>query len=69
VQDDHGTLAERLAAAVGPKACPSCRQPADTFGTHWPFCSPRCRSADLGRWLTGQYQISRPIEERDLDEG
>ena len=69
VQDDHGTLAERLAAAVGPKACPSCKQPADTFGVHWPFCGPRCRSADLGRWLTGQYQISRPIEERDLDEG
>lgn len=69
VQDDFGTLAERMAAAVGPKACPSCRNPADTFGPNWPFCSPRCRSADLGRWLTGQYQISRPIEERDLDEG
>ena len=69
VAQAHGTLASRLEAALGAKACPSCKAPADTFGSHWPFCSPRCRSADLGRWLTGQYQISRPLEERDLEEG
>ncbi|TVQ32192.1 MAG: DNA gyrase inhibitor YacG [Phycisphaeraceae bacterium] len=39
--------------------------PADTPG---PFCSPRCRMADLGKWFSGDYSISRNIEERDLDE-
>ena len=69
VHASEGTLAERLAGSLGPKPCPSCQRPTDAFGPLWPFCSARCRSADLGRWLAGQYQISRPIEERDLDEG
>jgi tRNA threonylcarbamoyladenosine biosynthesis protein TsaE len=64
-----GTLAERLAGGLGPKPCPGCNAPVGPFADLWPFCSPRCRSADLGRWLGGQYQISRPLEERDLDEG
>ncbi|WP_428389990.1 DNA gyrase inhibitor YacG [Mucisphaera sp.] len=33
------------------------------------FCSPRCRTIDLGKWLDGSYTISRPIEQRDLEEG
>ena len=64
-----GTLAERLAGGLAPRPCPSCKTPVGPFAELWPFCSPRCRSADLGRWLGGQYQISRPLEERDLDEG
>jgi endogenous inhibitor of DNA gyrase (YacG/DUF329 family) len=23
----------------------------------YPFCSPRCRKIDLGRWLDGRYAI------------
>jgi endogenous inhibitor of DNA gyrase (YacG/DUF329 family) len=38
-------------------------------GSHRPFCSQRCRTIDLGSWLTGAYRISRPVEEEDLDEG
>ena len=34
-----------------------------------PFCSQRCRMADLGSWLDSAYRISRPISEEDLDEG
>lgn len=26
-----------------------------------PFCSRRCKLADLGRWLDEDYRISRPI--------
>lgn len=33
-----------------------------------PFCSQRCRIADLGSWLDGAYRISRPISEEDLDQ-
>ena len=69
VEVAEGTLAERLAGGLGPKPCPSCKTPVGPFDTLWPFCTPRCRSADLGRWLGGQYQITRPLEERDLDEG
>jgi tRNA threonylcarbamoyladenosine biosynthesis protein TsaE len=69
VEVPAGTLAERLAGELGPKPCPGCKAPVGPFAELWPFCSPRCRSADLGRWLGGQYQISRPLEERDLDEG
>ncbi|GMV23002.1 MAG: DNA gyrase inhibitor YacG [Vicinamibacterales bacterium] len=37
--------------------CVYCRQrPADT---RWqPFCSERCRLADLGRWLQGDYRVT-----------
>jgi endogenous inhibitor of DNA gyrase (YacG/DUF329 family) len=25
-----------------------------------PFCSDRCRMADLGRWLSGDYRVAGP---------
>jgi hypothetical protein len=32
----------------------------------FPFCSPRCREIDLGKWLTGQYLIpGQDVEETD----
>ena len=34
-----------------------------------PFCSQRCKMADLGNWLDGAYRISRPISEEELDHG
>lgn len=41
-------------------------------GKYFPFCSDRCRTIDLGRWLDGAYQISvkpNPGEEDDADNG
>jgi endogenous inhibitor of DNA gyrase (YacG/DUF329 family) len=51
--------------------CPICKRPvpATPEARHRPFCSERCRTVDLGGWLTGAYRISRPVEEEDLDEG
>ncbi|MCC7204674.1 MAG: tRNA (adenosine(37)-N6)-threonylcarbamoyltransferase complex ATPase subunit type 1 TsaE [Phycisphaeraceae bacterium] len=51
-------------------ACPICGQPAAPIdrNAHFPFCSPRCRMADLNRWLTGHYKISRPVEAADLED-
>ena len=43
-------------APLRPKRpCPECGRPSarDTF----PFCSPRCKSIDLNRWLSGAYAI------------
>lgn len=51
--------------------CPSCqiavlRRPENAF---FPFCSQRCRTIDLGRWLGGEYRIaaSSPDEDEDGD--
>jgi endogenous inhibitor of DNA gyrase (YacG/DUF329 family) len=32
-----------------------------------PFCSPRCRQVDLGRWLTGAYAIPAADKPEDED--
>lgn len=31
----------------------------------FPFCSKRCRTIDLGRWLGEEYRASSPAEEPD----
>jgi endogenous inhibitor of DNA gyrase (YacG/DUF329 family) len=41
-------------------------KPPDSYR---PFCSARCRSADLGKWLDGGYRIGAPVSEEDLDQG
>ncbi len=40
-------------------ACPSCRQPAlFSPANRWrPFCSERCRNADLGAWANEDYRV------------
>ncbi|HEY0009368.1 MAG TPA: DNA gyrase inhibitor YacG [Tepidisphaeraceae bacterium] len=48
--------------------CPICKKPVDEAtvgqkGSTFPFCSPRCRDVDLGRWLDGAYQI--PVQKDD----
>jgi hypothetical protein len=50
--------------------CPICKKPVDENeigkpGSTFPFCSDRCRLIDLGRWLSGKYQI--PSIESDAD--
>ena len=47
-------------------ACPICGKPATQ--AHRPFCSPRCRNIDLGRWLRGVYRVETdeaPEDDRD----
>jgi len=41
--------------------CVYCRQrPVDP--RRRPFCSERCRMADLGRWLGGEYRVAGPAQ-------
>lgn len=49
--------------------CPVCAKAASVHTAEFPFCSPRCKMIDLGRWLDERYVISRPLEQRDLEEG
>jgi uncharacterized protein len=39
--------------------CPSCRKPLPPRSENpsAPFCSPRCRQVDLGRWLGEEYRV------------
>jgi hypothetical protein len=32
----------------------------------FPFCSDRCRRIDLGKWASGDYKVSTPIQDPDL---
>lgn len=41
-------------------ACPICGKPASEKDR--PFCSPRCRHIDLGRWLKGDYRVETDEE-------
>ncbi len=49
--------------------CPTCDKavkPREEGNQAFPFCSERCRMADLGRWLNEEYRI--PAEESAPDE-
>jgi hypothetical protein len=54
--------------------CPVCDQVMEGQGpAEWPefpFCSTRCRTIDLGRWLGEKYRLKVPEAEReDPEEG
>ena len=59
---------ERIGWSMRARPCAICKAPVAFLGETKPFCSKRCRDVDLGRWIDGRYQISRPIEQTDLDE-
>ena len=45
--------------------CPICgswmRGPRPKEWPEWPFCSRRCKTIDLGRWLGESYRIASPV--------
>ena len=45
--------------------CPTCRKVVLRGEAEFPFCSKRCRLIDLGKWASGGYVISTPIQEAD----
>lgn len=47
--------------------CPTCRKKFNYHESLYrPFCSEKCRLADLGRWLTESYSV--PVEKLTEDE-
>ena len=47
--------------------CPICEKRFDPqLSAAMPFCSERCRSIDLGRWLREGYSV--PVVRQDEDE-
>jgi hypothetical protein len=45
--------------------CPTCRKLVPRDEPDFPFCSDRCRLIDLGKWASGGYVISTPINQSD----
>jgi endogenous inhibitor of DNA gyrase (YacG/DUF329 family) len=43
--------------------CPICKKPVRSSDAEFPFCSPRCRLIDLGKWASGDYLISSPVQD------
>jgi uncharacterized protein len=47
--------------------CPICNRPfLQSQSEAMPFCSDRCRTIDLGRWLSEDYGV--PVERHDEDD-
>jgi hypothetical protein len=46
-------------------SCPICNKEVAPRGINavFPFCSPRCKTIDLGKWLSEEYRV--PVEEED----
>ena len=43
--------------------CPICKKPVRSGIEDFPFCSERCRLIDLGKWASGGYVISSPVQD------
>lgn len=43
--------------------CPACKKPVKSNDPEFPFCSERCRTIDLGKWASGAYVISSPLQD------
>ena len=50
--------------------CPICDRPAAPRSENaaFPFCSPRCKQVDLGKWLDEDYRIAgadKPLDDAE----
>ena len=71
VADLATVLSHRYATQVMRVVCPMCRKVLEQAPEDYParpFCSERCRLADLSNWLNETYRIPQPLSEQDLDD-
>jgi endogenous inhibitor of DNA gyrase (YacG/DUF329 family) len=49
--------------------CPTCRKPSPPREENpaFPFCRPRCRDVDLGKWLGEEFRIAAESADSDED--
>jgi endogenous inhibitor of DNA gyrase (YacG/DUF329 family) len=45
--------------------CPICKKTVKNTDAEFPFCSPRCRTIDLGKWASGAYVVSSPTSDEE----
>jgi len=55
----------------GMSECATCRKPVASRATNasFPFCSPRCRQIDLGKWLNEEHRIAGEPAEVSSENG
>ena len=46
--------------------CPTCRTLVLPGEANFPFCSERCKLIDLGKWASGSYVISTPVNDPEM---
>ena len=49
------------------RPCPECGKPSNR--ENYPFCSDRCRTLDLSRWLKGSYALQASDDESKPEHG
>jgi endogenous inhibitor of DNA gyrase (YacG/DUF329 family) len=51
--------------------CPACHKPTPKRSENpsAPFCSPRCRQVDLGRWLGEEYRVPDRSQDGEPEPG
>lgn len=54
--------------AVRSLRCPTCRKIVLRSEPEFPFCSERCRLIDLGKWASGGYVISSPLNDPETND-
>jgi endogenous inhibitor of DNA gyrase (YacG/DUF329 family) len=54
--------------AIRSLRCPTCRKIVLAADPEFPFCSERCRVIDLGKWASGGYVISSPLNDPESDD-
>ena len=55
----------------GMSICPICGKevtPRSANNPAFPFCNPRCKSIDLGKWLNEEYRVPTDPDEAGADE-
>lgn len=63
----HGGAGLRAAgASAAARPCPTCGGSVAPGAPSGPFCSERCRMADLSKWFGGAYKLSRRATDDDL---
>jgi tRNA threonylcarbamoyladenosine biosynthesis protein TsaE len=48
--------------------CPTTQRAVSPANATFPFADEQARMADLGKWFSGSYQVSRELTEEDLDD-
>lgn len=64
------SLAARATSSSEPRAwtvCPTTGKKVPPDAPTWPFIDERARLADLHKWLTGRYVVSRELRQDDLE--
>jgi uncharacterized protein len=52
-----------MAKRIPSLRCPTCKTLVKRTDPEFPFCSDRCRVIDLGKWASGAYVISTPVQD------